>query len=265
MSSYTIPLFLSSSTATGAYGKPSDGSAFSVNFNPAIEIPTRSHVTVKVVEANLWYNTINVSSGLLNNKLYYTDDLANATKYTITIADGIYGLAELNTAVDNAVVANGQTTGLIELIAENATQKVLLKISAAGWQVNMTTADTFRVLIGFDSQKIPAAALTVGSLTTRADNIANFSSLEHILLHSSLGGSAILNGSNSSSLMAITPNVGVGSLIVAQPRHPIEIPINAGSRIDTATFTLTHQDGSTRFNTNGEDWSFRMIINVNKI
>ena len=259
----TIPLLLSSSTASGAYNKSSDGSTFSVQFNPPIEIPANKSVSVQVIDVNIWYNTINISTSLGNNKLYYTDDLASESKYSITIPDGIYGLSELNTAIEQGVVDNTHTSGLISLQGENATQKVLIKITATGWQINLTSSDTFRGLIGFDSQKLPASALTTLATTTfRADSVANFSDLEHILLHSSLGGSAVLNGNSTSSLAAITPNVSVGSLIHTEYRHPLQIPINTGTYIDTATFWLTTQDGTTKFNTNSEDWSFRMVISI---
>ena len=258
----SIPLFLSSASSTGAYNKSADGSQFSIDFVPAIQIPAGKHVSIRVIEANVWYNTINISAALANNKFYYTNDLADSDKYSVTVPDGIYGLSELNSAVDLGVQANGHASGLMSLIAEDATQKVLLKIDNSGYQVDFQTAGTFRDIIGFDSQLIPASALTTASLTTRANNVANFSDLEMILLHSNLGGTAILNGKSSTVCATITPDVGVGSLITSRPRHPlvVETP-NIGTYIDNATFWLTDQL-NTRFNTNSEDWSFRMIIDV---
>ncbi|MCP4342549.1 MAG: hypothetical protein GY799_27635, partial [Desulfobulbaceae bacterium] len=171
MNIYEIPIIASSSASAGASNIQLNGSSFELRLQQPIRMPHNlQNCTVQVDEATVWWTIPNISVDLGNNQFYFEH---LATPYVITIPDGLYSVSDLNNAIDRELVTATGISGLVTLSADNATQKVEILINQAGSQIDLTPADTFRDIIGFDSQKVPVA-VSVGSYSQLGDNVAAF-------------------------------------------------------------------------------------------
>lgn len=261
-----IPFFISSDPIIGnIFSKSLDGSTFQISFNPAIQIPhTARRSDLKLYRANIWYIFVNVSAEFGNDKFVFTEKKVSPIPdvvHTITLLSGLYGLGELESFIDIEVQKKGFPVGTFLFIGENSTQKVILQIRQINLQVNWV-AGTFFKLVGFQlNQNIPATGFTTGVFSERASDIAQFSDLTTILIHSSLSTGTIFNGNSSDVLGTVPITAAPGSLITYYPTNIIKIPSNnlIGIQITSATFYITDQKNKL-LNTNKENWNFEMTI-----
>ncbi|MCP4337738.1 MAG: hypothetical protein GY799_02360 [Desulfobulbaceae bacterium] len=257
MNTYEIPIIASSSEAAGAKNVLLDGSSFEILLQQPIIMPHNlGNCTIQVDEATVWWTIPNISAALGNNMFYFTH---LATPYPITIPDGLYSVSDLNNAVDRELVAASGLSGLVTFAADNATQKVEIIINQAGSIIDFTPLDTFRDIIGFDSQIIP---LTTGSYSQLGDNVAAFNTIEYFLLHCDIVGQGIrTNDTYSQTIAQILIDVKPGSQIVSREFNPpkSEALHLAGQTIDRIKFWLTDQN-NVEVNTHDEVFGCRMII-----
>ncbi len=260
MNTYEIPIIASSSVAAGAKNITLNGSSFEILLQQPIIMPQNlANCTVQVDEATVWWTIPNISADLGNNKFYFTHLL---TLYPITIPDGLYSVSDLNNAVDRELVTATGLSGLVTFAADNATQKVEIIINQAGSSIDFTPIDTFRDIVGFDSQTIPAAPPTSGSYSQLGDNIAAFNTIEYFLLHCDIIGQGIrTNDTYSQTIAQILIDVKPGSQIVSREFNPprSEALNLTGQTIDRIKFWLTDQD-NVEVNTHNEVFGCRMII-----
>ena len=89
MTTYTIPLVLSSNVNNGATNKSSDGSTFSVDLDKPILVPKEAHhCYIQVQSATVWNTVPNIVEGV-NDKFYFS---YNGNNYVLTIEQGQYDL-----------------------------------------------------------------------------------------------------------------------------------------------------------------------------
>ena len=257
---FEIPVIATSSVASGAVNKNSLGSRFTIVLQDPIIMPNDIvNCTVQVDEATVWWTIPNISITLNNNKFYFE---YNTVNYVITIPNGLYSVVDLDTAVNREVFTLTGESGLFAFEADNATQKVALTLTQAGLQVDFTQSDTFRDIIGFDSQLVPSGGPTTGSYTVLGDNVANFNTIDYFLLHSDIIDRGIrTNNTYTQTISQILIDVAPGSQIVSREFNPpkSEAISLSGRTIDRITFWLTDQDNNL-VDTNNEDFSCRMII-----
>lgn len=263
-----INVIANSDPASGSLNLNSTGNQFSLQFNPPIQIPQNAfNIRAYLRSANIWYSFLNINS--TNNKIYFTDDTADQDKYTITLQNGLYSLDLLNSAiqreVQNLITANSYTfpPTLIGLIADEASQKVVVNISVSGYQVNWLAGSPYSLLgITLDRRMPAGATKTTGSEFFYADSVANFSNLTDLTIQTSITNSYIYNGRASAVIDVIPIDVAPNTLITYRPQPDftfVECNNLQGANISQMTFTLADQNLDA-VDTNSEYWNVSMCI-----
>lgn len=263
-----INIIANSDPASGSINLNSTGNQFSLQFNPPILIPQNAfNIRAYLRSANIWYSFLNINS--TNNKIYFTDDTTNQSKYTITLQNGLYSLDLLNSAVQrevqNLITLSGYSfpSTLINLIADEASQKVVVNISVSGYQVNWLAGSPNSLLGITLNRRMPAgSARSAGSEFYYADNVANFSNLTNLTIQTSITNTYVYNGRSSAVVDVVPIDVSPNTLITYRPQPDftyVEAGNLQGACISQITFKLTDQD-LRDLNTNSEYWNIAMTI-----
>jgi hypothetical protein len=164
--------------------------------------------------------------------------------------------------VRDALIAGGidpPPTNLITIAGDDSTGKIVLDsippLITDTVVIDFTQPDTFRELLGFNSQTLNAGYHT-------GDNVAEFSKISLFLIHTDLVRRGILlNGEDQQVIADIQIDVPIGDQIIYRPFHPVEIynDMLVGQTIHKARFYLTDQNNNP-VNTNGENWSLVVEI-----
>lgn len=257
MVKHEIPIIVDSSIAAGALNKSADGSSFEINLEDAIQLPkTATSATVQVQEATVWWVIPNITTGV--NDAFSIDD--GGGPYAGVVPQGLYDLSTLQQSVDSQVVAAGGPSGLFQLIADSATQKVVIRLIGIGVSWDLTGATTFRDLMGFNSQVL--GPTVVAQTDFLADNEAAFNQIDYFLIHSDLVNRGIrTNNTYAQTIAQVLIDVSPGSQIVSTPFNPPKSPAwdLIGAKRRRIRFSLTDNNGNL-VNTNNENWSARVII-----
>ncbi len=256
-----ITFIISSDVINGAINKSSDGSTFDVQLEQPLQIPANAqNVTLEVQTATIWWTVPNILQGV-NDKFRLLEPGVNGgVLFDVFIPQGLYDLVGLAAAIEREVVAAGYTAGIFTFSGDTATQKVVITFNIANTEIDFTAANTFRVILGFDSQVL--ANLAVLGKTFLADNVANFNVLEYFLMTTDLVDSGLRFNNTWNQIMArVYINVAPGSQIVYTPAWPAKSGCNKlrGRAVQTMHFTLTDQNNNL-VNTAGEDYSAEIVI-----
>lgn len=154
---------------------------------------------------------INISATLGNNKLYYSDDALDETKYTITIPDGSYSV----TALSDFLLAEQQSAlgiQIFTLVPNYSTAKVGIQFAnVVGWYVHFG-ADSPYTLMGFaNGQEVPASKACTAYYIEYAANTAAFNSITALKVSCDLTTDTVSNGEGSSVIFQTSPTVEPGS------------------------------------------------------
>jgi len=260
----SIHFDVNSDPAFGASNVNATGSKFEVNFEQPLFVDKGAfEVEVAVEEATVWNTVSNISEALGNNHIFIID---NSITIDVTIQDGTYSTSSLSAAIDREYVLLTGTAGLIVLDEDFPTQKVILIINGSlaagtGARVDFTPANTFRDVIGFDSNLQPLAGPTLVDVNILADNEAQFNNIEYFLIHWDSGPGFSTNATFQQSIARVNIDARPGSQIVSTPFNPAKSSAEswAGNRRSHVTFWLTSEDGVTLVDT-GETWSARLVI-----
>jgi len=268
-----INLIANSDPQSGSINLNSTGNSFSIQFNPPIQIPKEAfNIRAYLRSANIWYSFININSA--NNKIFFTDDTADQDKYEITLQNGLYSLDLLNSAiqreVQNLITANSYSfpPTLINLIADTASQEVVVNISVSGYQVNWLAGSPYDLLGITLNRRMPAGStLTTGSEFFYADAVANFSNLTNLTLQTSITNSYNYQGRPSAIIDVIPIDVSPNTLITYRPAPDftfVDCPSLQGANISQLSFKLTNQNQED-VDTNGEYYNLAMTIEYESI
>jgi hypothetical protein len=251
-------LFLASASA--AQKDLSKGTC-TFSFNPPLEYSRDQKYKIGVSSFSFTNFFVNISAALANNIFYYTDDLAVPDKYTISIPDGSYNTSDLSEMIDIGVVANGHTSGLITLLPDFSTNKIIFQISLAGYQLYFPALSPYLLLGMTLNQKVPALALTTGVYTEFATNVATFNNLLTIYLKSSLTYESNFSGGSSNIIASVIPTSSIGSIQNSEPYNIIWIPANglSGQSVSSVKLELCDQN-QVPLNLN-DDFSCTILIN----
>jgi len=254
---HEIPIIVDSDTANGAINKSADGSQFEIQLEDPIQIPsTTTACTVNVQESAIWWVIPNIVNPTNSN--FIIDD--GGGPYNVNVDTGLYDLSGLQGSVESAVIAAGGPSGLFTFIADNSTQKVVIRLNGIGVSVDFTGATTFRDILGFNSQTLGPTA--VATTDFQGDNVAAFNQIDFFLIHSDIVSRGIrVNNVYDQVIAQVLINVPPGSQIVSTPFNPPKSPAweLIGASRNRLRFWLTDQNGNA-VNTNGEDWSARLVI-----
>ncbi len=218
MNQYEQVVIATSSTLAGAVNKSENGSQFEIVLAEPLIFPNDLiNCTIQVDEATIWWTIPNISDSLNNNKFYITH---LTIPYIITIPNGLYSVTDLQIALDRELFATIGISGLVTLEADNSTQKTSLTINQAGTQIDFTPVDTFRNILGFNSQLVPALVST-GIYTQLSDNVAAFNSIDYFLIHSDIVDQGIrTNNIFTQTIYQVLIDVAPGSQIVSREFNP---------------------------------------------
>lgn len=260
-----ISMLLTSDPAQGASNVSTDGSQFTVQLEEAIDIPRDAmNVTVSVEESTIWWVIPNIITGQ-NDKLYITapDTSDVTTVYVITIPQGLYDLSGLNQAILRELENAGAKTSpepVINLSADENTQKVEIRFEYAVVEIDFTQSDTFRDILGFNSQVL--GPYIGAPVTVLANNVAAFNTVNSFLIHSDIINSGLrFNNTYNQTLSQVLIDVTPGSQIVSKPFNPAKVNGSelAGAKRTNLTLWLTDEKNRA-VNTNGEVWTARIVI-----
>lgn len=262
---HEISILASSDPEAGAVNISPDGDRFEIQLEDALRIPQGAiNVTVDVEEATVWWVVPNIITGK-NDKLYITaPNVANVlTPYIATIPQGLYDLSGLNQAINRELQNQGakiDPAPAINLSPDDATQRVELTLNYVGSSVDFTQPDTFREILGFNSQVI--GPTVIAPFSTIADTTAAFNQVNYFLIHSDLTNLGIrFNNTYNQTITQVLIDVPPGSQIVSRPFNPARInaPELEGSNRTNIRFWLT-DDKNRPVNTNGEFFTCRVAI-----
>lgn len=261
MTTFEIPLIVDSDTAAGAINKTADGSTFEIELNDPITIPAdATNVTVQVQEATIWWVIPNIITG--DNDTFSLDDGLGGGPYVITVPQGLYNLNGLQQSVESALVTAGSAPSQFTFIADNATQKVIIRLNAIGVTVDFTVGTTFATILGFLVTDVLGPTV-VAQTDFTASNVAAFNVIDFFLIHSDIVPQGIrINSSYNQTIAQVLIDTTPGKQIVSRPFNPpkSEAQNLIGALRRRLKFWLTTQDGTTLVNTNSENWSARVII-----
>ena len=260
---YKLPFIFSSSAASGARNISADGSSFEVLLERPIVIPRAAkNCFITVQNSTAWWNIFNIKLGINDQiDVEYFDGVITVN-FTITVEPGLYDLEHLSSELGRELHANSVPQDLFILTPDQATQKTVIQFNYSGVQLDMSIARNFADTLGFDERLVPLAGQTTGVQFEKGDNIANFNTIDYLLIHSDLVSRGIrINDRYQNVISQLLIDVAPGSQLTDSPFNPPEIPAAelVGEKRRNITFWITDQD-NVRVDTQGELFSVRLII-----
>ena len=222
-----------------------------------MDFPAGSAVGLLELSFTNWF--VNISNSLNNNKIYYSNDAANLTKYVITIPDGSYSLAAINeycAAVQQAQAGVAQV--IFNLVANYSTNKVGIQFAnVTGWYVHFDV-DSPYTLMGFtNGQNIPTSKASTANYVEYGPNVASLNNVKSIQVKCDLTTDSISNGRSSSVIYQTTPTSDTGSTQTDRPPRVIWCNLT-NTRFSQLTIQLLDQDHHPLVVT--EDFSCAIVI-----
>jgi hypothetical protein len=269
-----ISFLVSSNPSLGASNVSPDGSQFSVVLDQGgLFIPSEAlAVRVSVPSAEIWWTVFNISAKIGNNKFYvFGDNDAGGTQlFTLTLADGLYDLSNLNATILSELESEGARTistgttplPLLNLQANTATQRVIVRLNYGNVRVEWLPDSPFTIC-GFDvntTTEVPPGS--AAPINIPGDTEAKFNTISSFLLHSSIVQQGLrLNSTFNQTIASVQIDVAPGSQINYQPFSPAEVfdASLSGGRINLMTFWLTDQNNNP-VDTAGEYFALRLSI-----
>lgn len=266
-----ISLLVSSDSKQGALNKSADGSQFSLQLDgDGISLPRDAHnISVQVNKATVWWTVPNILTGVNDRMYIFGDNNVGGTQlFTVQIPQGLYDVGGLNDAIHSQLeilgakttTATGLNLPLINLRGDSSTQKIVIRFNYPNVTVDFTMLDTFREILGFDSQVLgPYAGAPIDVL---AENTAYFNQVNYFLIHSDLVNEGIrFNNKFNQTIAQVLIDVAPGSQIVHQPFNPSKSSAThlRNARRSNLKFWIT-DDQQRPVNTAGENWSAEIII-----
>jgi len=253
-----ITLFVSSDVSNGADYVSQNGSYFNIDFQEHIHVPNHAEsCTLELHAASIWWTNPNISFELANNTAPYTWTGASGND-TVILPSGLYNLADLNISLNREITNLTGVINMITLGGDDATGKVTITYNTPGFAFNFVPAGTIRDIIGFAPRTSPPPFITVDT----ADYKAEFSNLEHFLVHSDLVSNGMIINNNVNQTIAKVPIIAEpGHQIVYEPTNPLPISADEliGKTLSHATFWLTDHL-NLPVHTNNEVWTAVIVI-----
>lgn len=258
---YQLPFIFSSSVIDGATNKSPDGSSFSVSFDRPILVPKEAkYCYIETQASEIWNVVPNILTGKNDLMKLTWDNVGLPTIVNIIIPQGLYDVTSLNDTVNRLLVEAGTPTDLIEITGNDPTQKVIITTKFAGTSIDFTISQSFRELLGFDSQVLGPS---IAAETFISDNVASFNNIDYFLIHCDIINKGLRNNNRYTQIISqVLIDVPPGSQILSRPFNIPKIPANEliGDKRNLINIWLTDHNNN-RVNTTGEDFSVRLVIN----
>ena len=233
------------------------GNDFIVTLNTPISVPKNAvYCTLEVVSASIWNTSPNISAEIGNNMFYVT---INGNALEITIPDGLYGVGELESFLQQSIVNEDLAEDDISLSENGSTQQVVIIFGKAGTSIDFTKPNSCREILGFDDKVVNS---TGAGSNVFGDKEAEFNRVVHYFIKSNVLRSGIPQNSTASGIISSIPITSkVGSLINYTPTNPLRCNADEliGNSKQTIQFTLLDQL-ERQVSTGGEEWSLAIVI-----
>ena len=258
-------IILTSDPSGAASNISADGSRFEVQLDESLRVPDDAiNCNISMENATIWWSVANIITGTNDKRYIHGLDTSDVEQdFTITIPQGLYDLPALNSKIQQLLEnADGKISPYnnIDLIADNATSKVVIKFNYSVNTIDFSQSDTPRTTLGFASAVYGAYAGAPENVL--APDVANFNSVDSFLLHCDLVDRGILmNNSYSQVVGQVLIDVSPGSQIIYNPFNPTKVEANnlIGASRRTIRVFLTDQAGDP-VNTNGEFYSLKLKV-----
>ena len=216
------------------------GSSVTVYFNPPIKLDTKKKYQIRCLSAAIVYCTPNISATKRNNILSYSK---GGTNYTITFADGLYALQDINTVISLSTFSQVNDSNLIQFYPNEATSSIYVYFDQANVSINCGATNSIMQILGY-----PASTGVIGNFSgsgyCEGTQPANLNSLQNILISSDISTGSYLNSQNSSIIGSVIPNCVPNATIIYAPYHPLRCPLINIDKIEQMTITLTYQNNT---------------------
>lgn len=245
------------SNATNATNQNSTNSAFTIVLNQPTIVPNHAkNILLSCVQANIVNFFHNISAALGNNIIYYTDDSANPTKYTITFPDGSFDFADINTVLKTFFTVRGIDVTTIKFYSQTFTQKISVALKP-GFGIRIPAG--MATILGYADNSTYFNSATFYSYYD-AVTTAKFNKIISLNLLCNLANSNFFNGQYSNLLATIPITASIGNIINYSPYVPIKIdsPNLAGQVVDHIEVRL--YDQLNRGVVIDEDWNATITI-----
>ena len=264
-------LLVTSDPTQGALNVVEGGGEFSVRLLSPIDIPDDArNVKLQASQVLLWNNFVNIRTGINDKIQIYGPDKDDVdTMFDITIQQGSYDLSTLSNDILAELSVKGakvEPTPLLSFQADVATGKVEITFNYSSVYIEMRGWNTFHQVLGLtkDVYRIPEGASLPYSFL--APNLANFASLQYILVHSDIVAEGLpINGIYNQSICQLLPNAPSGSLIVFSPTKPLKIDCNnlIGSKLEEFSIWITDEKNQI-LSTSGETFSVLLKLSYER-
>ena len=231
-----IPMLINSNYGVNT---SQNGSSVRYHLSPSIDLNGKKAI-FRILKASIWWSIPNVSSELNNNTLYFT---ISATPYTINFQKGLYDLTSLNSNMGQYFINNSLSSDTIQLTGDSSTNKISVQINDANLVIDWDESK-IRTLLGYDAGTSSPPGYVSGPVGTyyEAPNIAQLNTINSLLINTNFTTGFYYNSNHGSSVSAVvTPDVPIGSQIVFEPQHPIEVDVFM-NKLDEINIFITDEN-----------------------
>jgi len=261
-------LICASDPSTGALNVSADESTFDVEFSEPLSLP--GEPTIKLLSAQVYFNFPNIITGVNDTLTYFwrTSGIVTSGTSTITFAQGLYSLAELDAEISRQVTNDTSNILLgeqISLVANNSTGKAVnvLRLESSSTydliRVNWSTSSIASIL-GFTTDTTINRGTTDLRVSVEAANQATLNAVNAVRVHCTAANGSLVNGSSSDTLCEIPIDVNPGEQINYTPRISPRVPAPAlSSNLNRMTVRLTDEKNQP-INLNGEIFTVTLLV-----
>ena len=269
-----LTLFIDSKLGTN---RSVDGSSFTYPLDPALMVPFDASPTMRVLEANVFYTSPNISAAKQNNRFRFSVITSGTVAggnlitedHSITFADGLYSLSDLNAELSDYLESKTSISdSAMSFIGHGPTQKVIIdwdtESATYGVILRMSDTDSIAPLLGYASTDLTYETGSGGKHHYFiGQSPADFDAASLYLLKCSVlsGHNYDASGSGGGQVMcAITPDVSPGHLIQYRPYTALPCQAHAlkGNRTNSIRFTMTDNNGDSV--TLNEAYTARILV-----
>ena len=256
-----LSIILDSNPATGAIERTADGSAFTVQLNEALMIPSNAiNPTIDVEESAIWYSTPNIfSSGVNKNNSFQIRNLnVGPTNYNLEIPSGLYSVLSIQDAMNYEIQqALGISEDVIELRSNDSLGRIELILDANFECEFIEPGGSLSGILGFlFNTTYTSSTINVGQTTPKINNV-NFYLIQCDLVADGIR----FNNTYRQIIETVLIDVPPRDLIITRPFNAptIDASMLAGNpRTKIRVQLLT--DNLEPANTDGEYYYLRLSI-----
>jgi len=220
-----------------------------------LQLSTEKTYECALLSYSLWYSWYNIKTNV-NDKFRY---IVSGVVKNIVIPAGQYGVQDINSFIQSQLVVNGDSATGVSIVGNYNLLRVVITLEA-NYDVDFTIAQSFRGLLGFNSQLYENNGATdleyVGEAPANITGGVDAVSINCSILNPSYN---ITNNQTSTSLFSFTPQSGPGTNLSLVVPNVIYLPISTSGNIHSFRIFISDQ-AQNELDLNGENISLSLLI-----